>query len=115
VELRDEVKELGVVLQRLEPVRATLRNVQRIASRRRQLHCRPMAVRRGVRAQIDGDVERGAARAGDELGLGLWSRLEVEAAQRAAWRVRREADLHRHEVDAALRKLPPAVSARESA
>jgi len=86
----DLVQDLGAVGERLEAVRAPLRDVERATVVLVQPDPVPPEVRVGRRTEVEHDVEDRAADAADELRLFVRRVLEVHAAQRP--RARRAGD-----------------------
>src|SRR5262249_26452577 len=81
VELRDLVKQLGIVRKSHEALRKVSGKVQHPPVRRRQFDAEPLFVRGGPRPEIDNDIEYGAADAPEELGLGVRRRLVMKAPE----------------------------------
>src|SRR6185369_1322744 len=92
------VGELGVVIERLEPVREALRNEQRVAVALAQLDTEPLAVGRRGRADVDDHVIDSPADTADELGLAVRRALIVQSAQRAGLPIVGLAGLHKIDV-----------------
>jgi hypothetical protein len=111
----DLVEDFRLVLEREEAVGEAFRHVERVALRARQLHARPAAVARRFGAQVDDHVVEAAARAADQLGLGVRRGLEVHAAQRPPARVERDAALGVVDGEALLPEGVPAEAAGEEA
>src|SRR5207247_10104271 len=87
VRRRDQVLELGGVLQRQEAVGETGRDVQLVSPLRGELYREPPEQHRGLSPQIDDDVVDRTCDATHELRLLVRRYLQVQAAQRAATRV----------------------------
>src|SRR5262245_30650558 len=113
VELRDLVEDLAVVLEGLEAVRQSLRDVHRLAAVRAQLDREVPVERRGASAKVDDDVVDRATGAAHELGLGERLDLVVHSAQRPSLRIEGGAALSDAGLEAALRELAFAPRTRE--
>ena len=115
VELAHLVARLRLVDEGLVAVREPLRHVQRAAVVLVQLDARCSEVCRALGPQVDDDVDDRAARAADDLRLGLRRILEMHAAQRARRRVEGDVRLGDHGLEPVIGELVLAERAREVA
>ena len=94
VERIDQIERLGVVGERHDAVRETLRNVHHQSVFGGEFGAEPFAEGRGVRPQIDDGVIEGAADAAHHLDFRSRRQLIVHAAQRARFRTQGVVDLN---------------------
>ena len=90
---RDMVDDFGVIGQSLKTMGKSCGDVQRCPIVGGQLDPDPFGACGGSRPQVDHHVEYRPSGATDELDLFIWGSLEVEAAQRAAMVIERDAPL----------------------
>ena len=110
---RDEVLTLGGVGEGIEAVGEPLGDVERPPILGRQLQGQVLAEARGIRAQIQGDVEQRSPDAADQLGLREGRSLVVHAPERAALVVERHAALRELAIEAVVDELPGRPGASE--
>src|SRR5215211_717387 len=107
------VEDLGIRGERLVAVREAFRYEQRAPVVGGELDSQPLLVGLRVATQVDDDVVDRAARAANELRLGVGGTLEVHAAQRPLPRVERDVRLHDLIGEAVVGELVRAPRARE--
>jgi hypothetical protein len=90
------VKDLDIIAERLEPMRTTGRDIEAEVVFGGQLKRFPAPMAWRVRPQVGHHVVNGAARAANELYLGMRWPLEVHPAQRACTPRHRKALLGEH-------------------
>ncbi len=91
--LAQQVQHLGVVFERLEAMRTSLRDVDRFSVVRREFHANPLKVTRRFRTQIDSDVIHRTSNAAHDFRFCVWCNTVVQASKRSAAPVVRQADL----------------------
>src|SRR5262249_20105966 len=115
IRLRDHVQHFRVVRECLESVGEAFRDIESVAAIGIELAPEPLRVCRGVRPQVDDDVENSAARTTNNLRFLMRRCLEVHSAKRTRVRVARDAALSELRVESVLRELVSTPRPREEA